>query len=183
MPSILEALGSLLQTELDNEEKAPLHVGEVMNCWLFLAAIHEATIFTQIALNTTSDDELKEMLKDSRTGCENQTNRVQNLLIKEGVPLPPLTEHKPNSDAFEVPYGVKMTDDEIANGISMKEVAAIMLCTNGMTQAIREDVGKMFLQILLEKATFNTSLKFMMKKRGWIKVPPYFTPPAMPKQN
>lgn len=175
MPNILEALGSMLQNNLDNEEKSPLHVGEVMNCWTFLATIHEANIFLQIALNTTTDDELKEMLRDSMKGCEKHTKLMKDFLVNEGVPLPPLTEHKPNADSLNVPYGVKMTDDEIANGVSMKEVAAVMLCASGMTQAARDDVSKMFLRIFLEKATFNTSLKNMMKKRGWLKVPPYFT--------
>ncbi|WP_019412565.1 DUF3231 family protein [Paenisporosarcina sp. TG20] len=182
MSNILESLGSLLQNKLDNEERAPLHVGEVMNCWMFLAAIHEANIFTQIALNTTSDDELQEMLRDSAKSCEKQTKSMKNFLVNEGIPLPPLTEHKPKSETVGIPSGVKMTDDEIANGVSLKEVTAILLCTNGMTQAVRDDVGKMFLQFLLEKVNFNTSLKNMMRKRGWIKVPPYFTPPAMPKK-
>lgn len=183
VPNIIEALGSLLQNNLDNEELPPLHVGEVMNCWTFLGVIHEANIFTQIGLNTTSDDELKEMLRDSANDCEKQTKLMKNFLVKEGIPLPPLTEHKPNSDAIEIPYGVKMTDDEIANGVVIKEISAILLCATGIVQAIRDDVGKMFLQILLEKITFNTSLKTMMRKRGWLKVPPYFTPAAMPKRS
>jgi hypothetical protein len=30
---------------------------------------------------------------------------------------------------------------------------------------------------------FGTSLKNTMRKRGWIKVPPYYYPPGMPKQR
>lgn len=180
MANIVEVIGSILQSTLDNEKKSPLHMGEVMNCWMFLASIHEANIFTQIGINTSTDDELLEMLKDSTKSCDAQSKEMTSFMTREGVPLPPLTEKKPNSGSETIPYGVKMTDDEIANGVSIKSIAAIMLCMNGVTQAVRDDVSKMFLEIMLEKISFNASLKTMMKKRGWIKIPPYFAPPSLP---
>ena len=33
-----------------------------------------------------------------------------------------------------------------------------------------------------ELLTFGTPLQALMKKRGWIRVPPYYYPPGMPKQ-
>jgi hypothetical protein len=180
MANLLETLGSFLQNKMDNEEKAPLHVGETMNLWLFLTTVHEANIFTQVGINSTNDDELLEMLQDSSKACEKQTKQVRDFLIKAGVPLPPLTEHKPTSSPNEIPLGVKLTDDEIANGVSIKDVSIIMLCAAGITQSIRTDIGSMFLQLMLERITFDTSLKSMMIKRGWVKVPPYYTPSGSP---
>jgi hypothetical protein len=180
MTNLLETLGSFLQMKMDNENKAPLHVGETMNLWMFLTTIHEANIFNQMGINSTNDDELLEMLQDSSKACEKQTKQVSNLLIKEGIPLPPLTQHKPTSSPNDIPLGAKMTDDEIANGVSIKDVSIIMLCAAGLTQSIRTDVGRIFLQLMLERITFDTSLKNMMIRRGWIKVPPYYTPSGSP---
>lgn len=180
MTNLLETLGSFLQMKLDNEEKAPLHVGETMNLWMFLTTIHEANIFNQMGMNSTNDDELLEMLQDSTKTCEKQTKQVTDLLIREGIALPPLTQHKPATNPNDIPLGTKMTDDEIANGVSIKDVAVIMICATGITQSIRTDVGRLFLQLMLEKVTFDTSLKNMMIRRGWIKVPPYFTPSGSP---
>lgn len=43
---------------------------------------------------------------------------------------------------------------------------------------IRNDVGLILLGTLIELLKFGTSLKSMMIKRGWIKVPPYYYPPG-----
>lgn len=180
MTSIIESLKDYLQMSLDNEPKNPLHVGEVMSCWMYLALMDESTIYIQIALNTTSDDEVIKMLQDSLTQCEAQGKRFKEFMKREGIHLPPTSEQRPDSDPLQVPLGAKLTDNEIANGISLKTVAAITHCAAAAAQSIRNDVGSMFTHCMLEKMKFGTSLKELMRRKGWIKVPPYYYPPGMP---
>ncbi|APH05618.1 DUF3231 family protein [Bacillus weihaiensis] len=183
MTTIFEAVKDFLQIKVDNEPKNPLHVGEVMSCWMYLALMDEATIYIQIALNTTSDDEVCQLLKQSLKQCDVQGERFKQFMKTEGIHLPPTSEQRPNSDPTGVPLGTKMTDNEIMNGLSIKTVAAVTHCAASASQSIRNDVGAMFTQCMLEKMKFGTSLKDAMRKRGWIKVPPYYYPPGMPTQH
>lgn len=167
---------------MDNEPKNPLHVGEVMSCWYYLALMDEATIYIQIGLNTTSDDDVLKILKESLKQCDTQGTRFKDFMKKEGIHLPPTSEQRPNSDPNGVPLGVKLTHDEIMNGLSIKTVAAITTCATSLSQSIGNDVGALFTQCMLEKMKFGSSLKDLMRKRGWIRVPPYYYAPGLPKQ-
>jgi hypothetical protein len=180
--TIFEAVKDFLQMRLDDEPKAPLHVGEVMSCWMYLALMDEATIYIQIALNTTDDDEVRQLLTESFKQCETQVERFKELMRTEGIHLPPTSEPRPDSDPNAVPLGVKLTDDEIMNGLSMKTVTAVVHCATAASEAIRADIGAHFTHCMLEKMKFGASLRETMRKRGWIKVPPYYYPPGKPKQ-
>lgn len=180
MTSIIESLKDLLQMSLDDEPKNPLHVGEVISCWLYITIMDEASVFIQIGLNTTTDDDVVKILKDSLKQCETQSQRFKSFMKKEGIHLPPTGEPRPNSDPNGVPLGTKLTDDEIMNGLSIKTVAAIVHCATSSAQSIRNDVSSMFTHAMFEKMQFGASLKDLMRKRGWIKVPPYYYPPGAP---
>lgn len=183
MTSIFESIKDYLQLSLDNENKSPLHVGEVMSLWFYLTLMDEATVYIQVGLNTTTDDDVIKILKESLKQCDTQGKRFKELMKAEGIPLAPTSEARPDSDPNGVPLGVKLTDDEIMNGLSIKTVAAITTCATSASQSIRNDIGILFTQCMLEKMKFGTSLKDLMRKRGWIKVPPYYYPPGMPKQE
>jgi hypothetical protein len=183
MTNIFSAIKDYLQMQLDDEPKNPLHVGEVMSCWMYLALMDEATVYLQIGVNTTNDDEVQKILNDSMKQCDVHGKRFKEFMKTEGVHLPPTSEQRPNSDPNSVPLGVKMTDDEIMNGLSLKTVAAVMHCAASASQSIRNDVSMMFTHAMIEKMKFGTEVKEMMRKRGWIKVPPYYYPPGMPKQR
>lgn len=182
MTTIFEAVKDFLQINLDIEPKNPLHVGEVMSCWLYSALMEEATVYIQIGLNTTTDDDVIKILKESLNQCDTQGKRFKDFMKKEGVLLPPTSEQRPDSDPNGVPLGVKLTDDELMNGLSIKTVTAITTCASAASQSIRNDIGALFTQCMLEKMKFGTSLKDLMRKRGWIKSPPYYYPPGLPKQ-
>ncbi|MRH41059.1 DUF3231 family protein [Aquibacillus halophilus] len=180
MATIFESIKDYLQMTTDNESKTPLHVGEVMSCWLYLTLMNEATIYIQIGLNTTIDDEVKKILKDSLKQCEKQGQRVKAFMKAEGVHLPSTSEQRPDSDPNGVPLGAKLTDDEIMNGLSIKTVTSTLHCAGAASQCIRNDVATMFMECMLEKMKFGVTLKKLMRKRGWIKVPPYYYPPGAP---
>ncbi|WP_456359663.1 hypothetical protein [Bacillus sp. Y1] len=46
------------------------------------------------------------------------------------------------------------------------------------SESIRTDVGLLFIQFQTEKFAFATRLKHLMRKRGWIRVPPFYLPPG-----
>lgn len=182
LTTLFEAVKDFLQMNMDNEPKNPLHVGEAMSCWLYLTLMDEAARYIQIGLNTTTDDDVISILQESLHQCDVQGQRFKEFMKKEGIHLPPTSEQRPNSDPNGVPLGVKLTDDEIMNGLSIKTVAAITNCASSASQSIRNDVGALFTQCMLEKMKFGSNLKNLMRKRGWIKVPPYYYPPGQPKQ-
>ncbi|SEN55898.1 Protein of unknown function [Mesobacillus persicus] len=184
MPNPFEAVWNLLKTSIDNtnEPKTPLHVMEVGDFWKYVTMVEEFIRYEEIGLNTTTDDEVREMLTDVIRICESQVKTVSEFMRQEGIPLPDVTSAKPKSESKEIPLGVKLTDDEIANGITFKLVNCMQVCTLGQVNSIRNDVGMMWLKFYSEWVTFGTTLKTLMRKRGWLKVPPYYYPPGSPTQ-
>ncbi|MCI3920401.1 DUF3231 family protein [Paenibacillus sp. TRM 82003] len=183
MVNILESVSGALKTLTDDEPKHPLHVGEVMSLWFYLTALEEMLNVEAVGKNTTVDDELKELLKEALEICNSQAARIKNFMISEGIPLPPLSEQKPESEPNAIPLGAKFTDDEIANMISIKVAGAVVQCATGMAQSIRNDVGMLWGGLMTEYIPFGTKLKTKMRYRGWIKVPPYYYPPGSPVEG
>lgn len=182
MVNPFEAVWNTLKTLIDDEPKSPLHVGEVMSCWTYLTVLSEAITYEEIGLNTTTDNEVRELLADGKKLCESQVKRMQDFLLKEGVPIPTVPETKPSSESNDIPLGVKLTDNEIANGISLKTATATVECSVGNAQAIRTDLGLLWTEFNAELLAFGATTKVLMRKRGWLKVPPYYYPPGMPKE-
>ncbi|ADU32217.1 DUF3231 family protein [Evansella cellulosilytica] len=178
MTNPLDSIWTKLQAMIEEDEDAPLHVGEAMLSWTYLTAMKDLQRYEEIGLNTTTDNEVKDILQDAYKLCESQTKQLEDLLTKEGVPLPDNAPQKPKSSPDDVPPGVKGTDNEITNGLSVKIAAAIVECASGQSQAIRNDIGKMWFEFQTELLTFGMKLKGLMKKRGWLKVPPYYIPPG-----
>lgn len=160
----------------------PRHIGEAMICWTYLTMLEEEIANVQIGLNTTTDTELLDALHASMDLAEAQAKELRNFMLQEGVTLPPVSEMKPKSEPHLVPMGVKLTDNEIANALSIKVVANYLMCANGTVQSVRNDVGMMFASFQAEKLKFGASLKTLMRKRGWIKIPPYYVPTGLPTQ-
>jgi hypothetical protein len=178
MANLFEAVATTLKSAIDGENNTPLHTGEVTNCWLYYTAMSEALRYEEAALNTTEDDELIEMLKDAMKVCKKQLNELGDFMKQEGIPFPPLTSPKPDSNPDEVPMGVKQTDNEISNGVSIKLASMVVDCAVGQSQSIRDDFGLMMVKFQAELIIIGATLKQLMKKRGWIKIPPYYYPPG-----
>jgi hypothetical protein len=167
-------------TSPDDDKKTPPHVGEVMDLWVYLTALKEIDNIVQVGMNTTTDVELLEVLRMCLDDCDKQVDEIIEFFQKEGVPLPPTTESKPKSNPEAVPMGVKLTDTEIVNLVSVKTAAGIISCAVGISEAIRNDVGALWMKFFMKKVEFGAYLKPIMKKRGWIMYPPLFNAPGMP---
>nr|WP_285289058.1 DUF3231 family protein [Bacillus sp. ISL-47] len=161
------------------DEDQPLHVGEVMACWIYLAGLELAKVSVQSAINTTSDEELRTLLEEDMKLGTSQRKRLHDFMIKEGITLPPAPEEMPTSDPNSIPLGVKLTDDVIANELSLKIVSLIMRAAGAASESVRTDVSVLFVQFQAEKLAFAARLKQVMRKRGWIKVPPFYVPPGL----
>lgn len=182
MPDLIEAVKNVVQSLFDEEPKQPLHVGEVMNFWSYLSELADEQVHTEAGINSTSDPELSKAFHEALKMFKSQKERITTFLQAEGVPLPSLSESKPISDPNEVPLGVRLSDDELANSLNIKIVLGITLSTTAITQASRNDVGLIWLELLQEYMTFGATLKTLLRKRGWLKVPPSYNPPGLPSQ-
>lgn len=79
-----------------------------------------------------------------------------------------------------MPLGVKHTDEELANLVSVKVAAEITLIGQALAMAVRNDACGLLLDIQFELLKYGSSLKTLMRRSGWIKVPPYYYPPGAP---
>jgi hypothetical protein len=181
MPNIFEAVIDYIKTtSFDNEPKPRPHIGEAMGCWLYYTAIAEEIPALEASLNTTTDDDLINLVIRSKKLAHHQKSILEKFMIDEGIPLSPIAQSKPKSDPNSVPLGVKVTDDEIANFVAIKVASNIVMCSTNMSQSVRNDIGLMWARFHAEKMIFGMELKTAMRYRGWIKVPPYYYPPGAP---
>lgn len=181
MVNILETVMDAMKSTTVQDKEQPLHVGEVMACWIYLAGLELSKVTVHVALNTTTDNELKAILEDDIKLGNSQRKRLQEFMLNEGITLPPAPEDIPKSNPNNIPLGAKLTDDVIANELSLKIMSLIMRAAQGAAESIRTDVGLLFTQFQAEKLAFGTRLKHLMRKRGWIKVPPFYVPSGTQK--
>ncbi|WP_064094139.1 DUF3231 family protein [Rossellomorea aquimaris] len=183
MTSALEAISAIIKNFADEAPKPPLHVGEVMDLWTAFTAFHEAHSLYQIGLNTSTDKDMLHVLQNALEGSKSDTKKIEEFLLKEGVPLPLVNPKKPISNSNAVPEGVKLNDDEIANLISAKVATSITFCAQAMSKTVRTDVGLMFFSIQINLMKFAAPLKNLMISRGWLRIPPKYNPPGSPDRE
>ena len=135
---------------------------------------------TEAGINSTTDPELRIALHDAVAMFKSQKERLTEFMLLEGVSLPPVSESKPISNPRGVPLGVKLTDNQLANSLKIKVSLSIMNCSNAAAQSVRSDMGMIWAEYLQELLTFTITLKSLMRKRGWLKVPPLYYPPGSP---
>lgn len=154
-------------------EKRPLNVLEVANLWMFLAISNNTLRNEELAINTAQDKELKKILQDAREIHKTVAEEINTLLKKEGVPLPQDTPEKPNvTDIKNIPAGAKLNDEEIVNLISFNLLLGVNYSARGLTESIHPGVGYIFFKVIVKKTMLGISLKALMQKREWIKLPP-----------
>ncbi|WP_241494337.1 hypothetical protein [Bacillus coahuilensis] len=49
-----------------------------------------------------------------------------------------------------------------------------------MSQSIRSDVGLLFISIQINLMEYAATLKNVLKRRGWLRIPPPYIPPGTP---
>lgn len=182
MTNVFESMKDLFTPQAADQQQNPLHVGEVTHAWVLLTLIEEGLTVYQQSLNTTKDDELIHAFRNGQQASTDIAEQLRSFLRKEGIPLPPASEDKPLSDPDAIPLGVKHTDKELANLTSAKIAAEITLLGQALAVCVRDDICKLFFEIQYEIFKFGCSLKKLMSKRGWLKIPPYYYPPGYPEK-
>ncbi|MFC4559034.1 DUF3231 family protein [Virgibacillus kekensis] len=179
-----EAVWNILKTTIDNtdEPTSPLNIIEAGDCWTYILMLEEFLRYEEVGLNTTTDDEMNEMLTDVVRLCEGQSRRLKEFMKQEGIPLPNGPSPKPESQPQEVPLGVKLTDSELANGVALKLATCLQICAKAQADSLRQDIGGIWIGFFTEWVTFGSTLKTLMRHRGWINVPPYYVPPGSPQK-
>jgi hypothetical protein len=185
MPNIQIMLESTINVirSLTDDTKMPIHIGEAMACWTYLAFVDEIINYEQIGLNTTMDEELKDMLDHALKIALSHKEQISEFMQKEGIALPDEPQAKAKSDPKAIPIGAKFTDKELANAISINFILASDMLAASASQSIRTDVGLQFLQFQMEKMMLGFKMKNLMQKRGWLKIPPAFTSPGILQQS
>ncbi|MEK3720655.1 DUF3231 family protein [Paenibacillus sp. FSL H8-0034] len=174
----MDTIKSMFGSLMDEEPVPPLHVGEVMSLWMLLTIYEEGQIVYKVALNTTTDPELRHAIEEAFKQSMEDVKMIKDFMIKEGVPLPSVAQGKPDSKSDDIPQGVKFTDEELANLIIGKVAACIALCGQAVSQCLRTDVALILLSSMGNLLKYSAPYRSMMRKRGWIKTPPYFYPPG-----
>lgn len=180
MGNVLETITSLIKDFVDEEPKPHLHVGEVMALWTAYTAFHEAHMLYQMGLNSTNDQDLQHALKAAYNSSMQDTKKIEEFLKNEGVPMPSVSSPKPVSNPDSIPEGVRFTEKELANLVSVKIVTSITFCAQAASQSVRSDVGLLFFEIQIHLMEYMTKLKNLMKSRGWLNIPPSYIPPGNP---
>lgn len=183
MPDVVKAVNKVIQSFVDDEPKPPLHVGEVMSCWTYLSELADEQVHSEAGINSTTEPELSKAFHEAVEMFKSQKERMITFMLSEGVPIPPVSESKPQSNPSDVPLGVKLTDDELANSLNIKIVVLISFCANAIIQSNRNDVTLIWLEYLQEYMTFGVTMKELVKRRGWLKVPPYYYAPGTPLKS
>ncbi|MFD1361843.1 DUF3231 family protein [Lentibacillus salinarum] len=176
---LFESASKVLKSLSDNK-KNPLHVGEVMACWTYLAFVNNIITYEEIGLNTTTEPGIKSLFQDAMEVATSHKKELTELMHQEGVSLPSSPESKPKADPSAIPVGTKFTEDELVNTININFVAAADMCAAAASQSLRTDVGLMFLKFQSEKLALGFKAKDLMQKKGWLKTPPYYLPPGTP---
>lgn len=176
--NMFQAAISAIESLADNH-KTPLHVGEVMACWTYLAFVSNIIIYEQIALNSVTDPELKDFIRNAKAVADSHKKQLSEFMETEGIPLPSNPKDKPSIDPKMVPIEAKFTEDEIINTLVVNFVFAADTCAASASQCLRVDVGLMFLNFQADKLALGYKAKAIMKKNGWLKVPPFYNPPEV----
>ena len=184
MPSlgqVFESTVNMIQSLTDNH-KRPMHIGEVMACWTYLAFVENIISFEQVGLNMITEAALKDLYQDSLKVAQSHKKELTDFMRKEGVVLPEAPEDKPKSDPNAVPSGARFTEDELANTLNINFVIAADMCAAAASQCVRTDVGLMFFKFQADKIVLAFKAKELMLQKGWLKHPPIYYSPGLPVQ-
>lgn len=169
--NLLEVAFDAFKPFLDGEKK-PLNVLEVANLWFYLAICNNTLRNEEIAYNATQDTDLKKVLQDARDIHKAAAEDINELLKREGISLPHDTPEKPYLVVQNIPEGVKLTDEELANLMSFNLLLGIDYATRGVNESIRPDVGFAFFKVIIKKTALGLVLKDLMQKKNWLRTPP-----------
>lgn len=155
-----------------NPKEEPLHYGEVFDIWSSQLVGNGKIAGYQNALNHAGDDDLKKLLLEAIEQCQQEKKQVEVLLKENGIALPPSPPDRPESCLEDIPVGARITDPEIAAGLSADIAAGLVTCSQVIGKSIREDVAMMYAQFHVQKVALGGKVLRLNKEKGWLIPPP-----------
>ena len=156
-----------------NPKHEPMHYGEVMGVWSYLASAKGFLVGYQTLSNHTGDEDLRKYIKDTIDHIiKPEIEETEKILKANGIGLPPTPPERPVATVETIPPGARILDPEIATMVAKDHAAGLVTCSTIMGQSIREDIGALFGQFHLKRAQYGLTLLRLMKEKGWIVPPP-----------
>lgn len=155
-----------------NPKNEPMHYGEVIGCWAFVAANNGLISGYEGFVNHAADQDLIKLLEEAINMMASENKEVEKILKNNGIVPPPSLPGRPKAIADEIPAGARFMDPEISAAISMNVGQGLVSCSAVMGQCLREDIAMMFGKYHDARALFGVKLLRMNKEKGWIVPPP-----------
>lgn len=155
-----------------NPTDEPMHYGEVFGIWTAVMTSKGEIAGYQTARNHAGDADLVELIDEAIQQGKQEVTEMEKLLKANGVVLPPTPPDRPKAALEDIPAGARITDPEIAAGLSADVAAGLVACSGVMGQSIREDIAMMFGQFHTQKAAFGAKVLRLNKEKGWLVPPP-----------
>ncbi len=151
------------------------HVGETFHIWTYCVEVSESRALMKLMVNHTNDKELKEMIEHFVDEIvEPQQKRLIELMKNEGITAPEVTADVGKADERLIPPGAKLTDVEVAQMLVVKVVGLLEWSHRGAIHSLRDDIGAMFNSFYNHLLAQGFTLKKLLRKRGWLRVPPHY---------
>lgn len=155
-----------------NQQKEPLHYGEVFSLWSYLAVAKGNSASYQTLYNHAGDKELKRLLEELVQGIKQETQEIEEVLKTNGVALPPTPPERAVADSEDIPVGARVNDPEISAAISLNISQGLVACSQAIGQSAREDIAMLFGQFHMNKVQAGAKALRLNKEKGWLVLPP-----------
>ncbi|MFD2924193.1 DUF3231 family protein [Halobacillus naozhouensis] len=155
-----------------NQQKEPLHYGEVFSLWSYLSVAKGNSASYQTMYNHAGDKELKRLLEELVQGAKQETQDIEEILKINGVVLPPSPPERSVADLEDIPVGARLNDPEISATVSLNIAQGLVACSQAIGQSTREDIAMLFGQFHMNKAQAGAKALRLNKEKGWLVLPP-----------
>jgi hypothetical protein len=177
---------NILQTIFQNavNPPLPLHAGEAFTLWAYYEAAAETRAICRVLLNHTDDQDLKEMIEHFIADVlQPQVSKTKEVMLNRGIPLPESSPDKPKADPWQIPPGARFDDGQVANMIVIKIQGLLVFCHEGLSRSLQQDLAAMYYAFQTHVLAQGGSLASLMRKRGWLRVPPPLSGPISAEGN
>ncbi len=155
-----------------NQQKEPMHYGEVYSLWSYLSAAKGTDIAYQTMYNHAGDKDLKNLIEELVQGIKKETEEIEEILKMNEVVLPPSGPERSTANLEQIPVGAKFNDPEISAAISVKIAEGLVACSAAIGQSTREDIAMLFGKFHMDKAQAGAKALKLNKEKGWLVLPP-----------
>lgn len=155
-----------------NPKNEPLHYGEVIGIWAYVAANNGLISMYESFVNHAGDKDLVTALEDQIKMMKNENTTIEKVLKENGVNPPPALPSRGKASAEEVPQGARFMDPEIAAIMAANAGQGLVSCSQVLGQCFREDVAMHFMKFHADRASAGGQLLRLTKEKGWLIMPP-----------